>query len=576
MADIGVKTVREIGAGSIPKLSSPIDVGIVGVGLGTVQIITDLETKLSAGENDIDIFITDTAEDVLKVSANQTDYINTYTKNIDYNFTTPNKITWLNSLLQSPELEAVHGADGTNMDTTSVYEFKVTATGTPKTTGDAGETLGSNSITCKCTAITDSIILKWSKVQFATGYNIYLRINQTGSFLRIATIANPNTITYKLVTTPSAGSTEIPVQATAVRKPALNSSYYVTYSKLVYDTDIHVISSQSEAEQLFGYGSELSNMTQLALKTYNLSQVYACAVNSSKTDVTIDKFINAIDKLSNFKIQYICALTNSESVQSYAMVHAKNMSGIEEQNERFAVRSIVNTVHDVGTESTANTILYFLKSYNNEKRLIVPIPNRNQLVMTYYNEPDGTVTENKLVPNYMIACAYMFLIASQPDPATSTIGQQLYGFTYPVSSTSSYWIDSAVCDKIAKLGGTYIKNVNGIPIVYNDNTNDTSLIENWERSVLSGEDELVRRIRLFFVSYLGKKITVNNKILSSIYSHVNDLLVLAKTDEIISDYDTGSLEVKQNAINKTEVDVYFKYTPAYPLKQLIFKYTFSA
>ena len=82
MADIGIKTVREIGAGSTPKLSSPIDVGIVGVGLGTVQIITDLETKLSAGENDIDIFITDTAEDVLKVSANQTDYINTYTKNI--------------------------------------------------------------------------------------------------------------------------------------------------------------------------------------------------------------------------------------------------------------------------------------------------------------------------------------------------------------------------------------------------------------------------------------------------------------------------------------------------------------
>lgn len=575
MADIGVKTVRETGSGSTPKFSVPIDVGIVGVGLGTLQTIIDLETKLTVDENDVDIFITDSAEDVLRISANQNDYINTYTKNIDYSFTAPNKITWLNALLQIPELEVVYGTDGTNMDTTSIYEFKVTATGTIKASGDAGETVGSNSVTCKYKMDTNSIILKWSKVQFATGYNIYLRVNQTGNFLRIATVANPNTITYKLVTTPSAGSTEIPTQTTAVRKPAINNPYYVTYTKLTYDTDVHVISSQNEAEQLFGYGSELANMTQIALKYYKLSQVYVCAVNSSKTDVTIDKFITAIDKLSNFKLQYICALSSSDAVQAYATVHARNMSGIEEQNERFAVRSIVNTVNDIGTESTSNTILYYLKSYNNEKRLIVPIPNKNQLVMAYYIEPDGTITEDKLVPNYMVACAYMFLIATQADPATSTIGQQLYGFKYPVSSSAAYWIDSVVCDKIARLGGTYIKNVNGVPIVYNDNTNDTTLLENWERSVLSGEDELVRRIRSYFAPYVGKKITINSKIISVMYSHIYDILVDVKADEIISDFETGSLEVKQNELNKTEIDIYFKYDPAYPLKQLIFKYTFS-
>lgn len=561
MPNIGVITKRVNESGSLPFVSRTVKAAFCGISLGENDPVYNKVTQLSGSDGTIDTFTTDIVSSVLRVSPNSNDNINIYTPNIDYQFTSPNQLTWLNATVGVPELEGQYGSDGTGFSLSSI-KYRIVSTGTD------GETTGSNIVTLQNTGSTQSQKLYWTKVDFATGYNIYAQIDGTGDYLRVVAISNPNTVNYEFLNTPVQGVQTLPTTNSAHRRPATDSTYYVDYVKVTYDTDVHSFTSLSAVENKYGVGSEISNIAGWGFNYLGIDELYIGAVNSDSTSTTNDKYFIAIDKFSNQDVQYTGALKDSTAVSNYLVQKAKINSSDTEGKERFAVIHIPNDITELGDINTAGTIKYILNGYNNEKRALIVVPNGNQIYMDVYKNPDGTITENKLVPNYFLSVAYEMICATREDPATSTIGVQFPGFNF--GADGAPWVDSVVCDQIADLGGVYIYSKNGIPTVYDDNTNDSTITENQDRPVLSGEDELRRRLRGGTNQYIGRKITAG--LMNALYSTTSNIIKQAISDIIINNFTEGSLEVNQDATQKNTVNILFEYESIYTLKKLIFKY----
>jgi hypothetical protein len=559
---IRVITQRDPNSGSLPSFSRTVKAGFVGISGGANTLIQNAVTELTGSDGTVDTFTTNSVVSIQRVSPNPSDSINVYDEGLDYNFTSPDKITWLNNSLGVPELEGELGTDGTGWDTKSMG-YKICSTGTD------GTTLGSNIVILKSTSATQSHILNWTKVAFATGYELYRQTSGAGNWYRQAVIANPNTTTYEFILESADTTTQIPTVCSAHRRPATDSTYYVDYTKVTFDLDVKNFTSLNQVQRTHGIGSEITNMARIGFQQFGIDQMYIVATDGTGNQ----DFFDAVDKLSavDDRLEYIFALKDSTAVADYVVQHARVNSSDLTQKERFGVVHIPNNIIEVGNSTTAGTILYRLNSFNNEKRAIIVIPNGNVMYMNSYQETDGTETENKLIGNYFVAGAFAFAAVTADDVATSVINRTLPGFNFGSAGVS--WIDSVEKDKIEAAGGSYIYSKNGTPVIYNDNTNDTSSTENAERSCMSAEDEMRRRLREAHDQYKGRKIT--NGLFQALYSTTTSVMNLMVGDTLINSFNEGSLEIAQDDNVKTRVNIVFSYGEVYSMKELVFKYSFD-
>jgi hypothetical protein len=562
LASIEIKTERVENQGSQPNFTRPQLVGIVGISLGSNTPVSDVPTNLTVADGTSDTLTGYTVRSLDKVALSANDTVNIFTKDVDYTLVAPNVIKWLNTPMTAPELEgSVVSTGGTGLGTTSV-NYKITVLDQ-----NSEESLGSNLVTLSGAGATASHKLDWVKVPFATGYKIY---DTTAGGL-ITTITNPNTVSYTRVdNTFSAGT--VPASNKARRVPktgtGTDSTYYASFVSVTYDYDVNSFTSVNQVEQAHGTGSDLTNTAMIGFQDMKVSEMYICAVDGT----TNSAFQNAIDKFANLEdIQYIVALKDSTTVQLYTANHAKTYSNDANKKERFAVVNISNGVTSVGTPSTPDTIRYWLAYFGNDKRTIVPVPNGNKIYRNIWQETDGSVTDNKLVPNHFLSAGIAFRATMVPKVSESIAYQFVDGFNF--GATGAPWNDSVEQEKITSEGGMYIISSTGRPRVYNDNTNDPSTTENFQRSVLTAEDELRRRLRASVEPYIGNIIT--DGLVGAIWRKTRDVLQLMVQEGLIKSFNENEIVVEQDALVKTQVNISFAYGALYPLLRVIFKYSFN-
>lgn len=555
---IRVITRRGQEIGSLSSFLRPVKVAYVGRSRGKEIEVRNHEVERSSlSDSDIDTFTTDEVRKVNRVSLNPDDNINVFIPDTDYKFNEPNEIEWLNNLLGVPELEGeVITTGGSGLGTTA-YNYKIVALGTD------GTTAASTAVTLQGSGASASHKLMWNKIPFATGYILY----DSTANARVAIISNPNTTQF-IRTDNTATAATIPTVTTAKRKPEDDSEYYVDYNKVEYDYTVKNYTSLNQVQTDHGSGSDLTNMARIVFQYFRVPEMYLIAVDGTNNQAYID----AIDKLSAIDdVQYVTALKDSDVVSNYVATHAFNNSKDTEEKERFGIVQIPSSISNVGNETTAGTVRYVLAQFNKNKRVIIPVPNGNKVYMNTYQEEDGSFTDNKEVGNYFISGAICAAAVVAEDVATSIIGVTIPGFNY--GPNGAPWNDSVEKDKIRSSGGMYILNKNGSLVIYNDDTNDTSTTENNKRSVLSAEDELRRRLRASHSQYLGRKIT--RGLLNAIYQTTTAVAKQMVADILINSFNEGSLEVIQDEISKTRVNVKFRYGAIYPLEELVFTYSFD-
>lgn len=575
---IKIVTKRGNEIGSLPSFSKSVNVAFVGESYGEIIYVTPRELgtqnamtyddSTTLGSIAFSIWLSNqnfTNFDIDAIYTDPYDTYNTFVKGLDWTYDSDNqKILFTDNPVPPPELEGEELTTGGSGLNTVGHYYKIVAYGND---GTSTTSALSSALYIPSSSNTGARHkLSWNKVQHADGYIIY----DSTANKRLVIIANQNTTTWTRTSGSGGTSVTLPSTVTAFRKPASAGSVdlYFDYHYSSFNYDVTNFTSLNQVQKKHGIGSPLTNMSRIAFQHYGVPEVYLVAVDGT----TNQKYIDAIDKLqNNERIQYVTALKSSDTVLNYVVEHATNVSSDIEQKERFGVINIPNTITSVGDESTPNTILYKLASYLGNKRAIVVVPNGNSIYMNTYQEADGTFTDNKLVPNYYVAGAIASLCVVADDVATSIMGKPLNGFNYGVNGPP--WIDSVEQSKIESAGGLYIKSKNGTPVVYNDNTNDTSITENAERSVLSAEDEMRRRLRSSHDQYLGRKITQG--LVEAIYSTTSSVLKNMVAEILINGFNVQSLEVKQDDTIKTRVNVVFSYTPIYPLKELIFTYSFD-
>ena len=552
---VKITTKRGNESGSLPSFARSVKIAFVGQTLGEASAVDNLGSVLTDSTT-TSSFSTDAVKEITKVSPNENDNINIYKQDLDYQFVEASEeIEWLNNSLGVPELEGSEiTTGGTGLGTTT-HSYVIVATGVDGTTAQ------SNTISVTGTEGTSSHKLDWNKIDFATGYIIYDATANT----RITVIASPNTTTYTREDITSVPAT-IPSVNTAVRRPAYDSTYFVDYVKVEYDYTVNNLTSLNQAQTAHGVGSELTNMARIAFQQFRVPEIYTVAVDGTNNA----DYMAAIDKLSTVDdINYVTVLRDSTVLTDYVVTHCEQNSRDDQQKERFGVVHVPANVTEVGDDDTEGTVRYRIASFLGNKRAIICVPNGNNTYMNTYQETDGSYTDNKLVPNYFIAGAVGCACVVADDVATSIIGRELPGFGF--GPDGAPWVDAVEKNKIELSGGTYISSLNRRMVVYNDNTNDTSITENNERCIVSAEDEMKRRLRAAHRQYLGRKITTG--LVNAIYSTTSQVIKNMVAETLLESFNEGSLEVKSDAVIKTKVLVSYLWSPAYPLKELQFVYT---
>lgn len=559
MSGIKITATRGSTLGSLPNIVTPVKIAFVGQSNGADLYKRNIEMN-SANWNDASTYartqdiIKDTTTEtevraISKVALDIDDDVNVFRQGYDYVLTAPNLIEWQDKAIGSAWLTASTGTGGTYGDGT--YNFRVYARGMDGT--NYGAT--SNTVTVITDSSTaNSVTLQWDKVEFATGYAISSSSDGTNyHFVEIITSGSTletTLLTDATVTTPSFGS--------ALRKP--DGTYYVDYKTVEYNYSVDSFTSLREVLLNHGLGSDLTNMARIAFNNYGIDEIYLCATDGTNASAYTD----AIDKVSNLEnIQYVVALTDIDNVHNYNVNQARINSRDDVMKERYAIVSKVNTV------TTQATLITWVESFNSEKRAICVVPNGNKIYMDSWQEANGDMTDNKAVSNSFLAGALGCAIVSAPNVATSVINTTVNGFNFGAVAPS--WVDNVEKNKFLNAGATYVMVKKGRPVFYNDNTNDISMTENFERSVASAEDEIRRRLRESGERYIGKPII--DSLLASIYSSTSDVLGGATRDSIIRGF--RNIEVTQDTITPTRVNVTFIYSPIYPLLEIVFNYGFD-
>lgn len=557
---IKITTERVQEQSSLPNVSRPRVAGFVGVSLGGNLSVVNYPMNLAVSDGTTDTFTGLTLRKINKVAQNINDSVNVWNQGTDYSFTTPNSLIWLNNPMTPPDLEGSLSTGGTGLDTTGInYAISVL---------DQNSEESTLSNTIRLVGISGSShVLNWTKVPFASGYKVY----DTTANALITTITNPNTVTYNRTTNAKSNVT-LPVTNKARRVPKTgtgsDSTYFTDFTQIVFNYNPTSFTTLGDVENSHGSGSDITNMARIGFKSANVSEMYICA-----TDGTVNSsFLSAIDKLANIEdITDVFALKDSTTVENYVVQHAVTYSSTENKKERFGWFSPSNSLTSVGDNNTAGTIRYRLNQIGGEKRAVIPVVNGNIIYADTWQSTDGTFTDNVLVPNHFLAGAVAFQSTALPDTASSLVLQFVNGFNF--GSAGAPWNDSVEENKIEGSGGLYVFSANGRFKIYNDNTNSNASTEDHQRSVLTAEDDLRKRLRGNTEQYIGRKIT--DGLIQAVWRTTRDTLSVMVRDVLIRSFNEGDISVEQDKNVPTRINVFFKYVPIYPLLQLSFKYSFD-
>lgn len=565
---VQIVATREQGTGgSLPGKVSLVRPAFVGLSRGKETLISD-DTKnfdsIDDGANTHFFHVpgAGTAYKVLRISPTVGDSAYIYESGKDYRFEAPNKIIWTDTPIPSPELSVAVATTGGSLTAgTATYAMSFLDIA-------AGETLVGNSVAVNLTGSTNKLTFSFGAqpAHLVTGGKLYRTI---GATITAKDVTVEEVAEGKVTLTSSSGfaPATLPVTANAFVKPSVDgATYYITYTYPVFDYEPKAYDNIGDVEKDHGLGSDITNAARVALSLIECPEVYLCAV----VDDTLNSYQTAINKLDNKDVQYLTALKDSVSLGKYVVNRANYSSADLKQRERFGVVCPPDSYTSLGDDSTSGTIINWLLSYNKNPRAILPVFNGNALYAEgWWQYTSGLFADSFKVPNYIVAAAYAALCCTTEDVATSITNVILPGFNF--GPTGGPWADDLAKAKVDAAGGAYIEDNAGNALIYHDITNDTTMIENQERSIRAAEDEMRKRLREGHSEFKGKKLITNRK--AAIYQKTVDILSLMVRDSLINSFKDPS--VQQDSITKTRINIRFKYQPVYPINEIFFIYSFD-
>ena len=566
---VRIITKRTGSAGSVVSPAATRKMAIVAATAGQETLVTEAVvgagTSGQTGSARIDQVAQSAIRRVVQVADVSAVTSEVYVKDVD--FTVDGKrINWSNApLLQPPDLntptfQAATGGVWAAGETGTSIQIKVTATAK-----DVGETTPSAIATYTLTGGANTFQISWGKVVFSGGYKIYMKT--TGAtFDLLATITTSTTVSY-VVTGSSTTATNPPSTNTCYKRPGTGDTYYAKYYYPSYTYTRELFTNYGDLQSRHGIGSDLSNAARLAFQDNGAPQVYAVGVSAD----TIAAYQAAIDQLASVSVQYITAMKSGSTIEQYLKAKSEYYSADDRGLERTGIVAAPSG-YTLGDTSTAGTILYWLNSMGNSKRMIAAVPNKCRYYVNTWQTTGGTLQTGPYeVAHYFYAAAVAGAICALADSATPLTNSQIYGFTWPASL--DLWVDADMEQLVEAGGGTYVGEESAQHIVYHGISCDTTSVEDQEISIIAAEDEMRTRLRAAMGGFRGKdrKITVSR--LNAIAARTQDVLGYMVKNELIVDF--GTIQVTQDENDATKIYIRFNYGPMYPMNQLVFEYSFS-
>ena len=403
-------------------------------------------------------------------------------------------------------------------------------------------------------ATPQSVFLRWTLVRGATGYKIY-RGASSGTYTTPSLLAT--------VVGAATSFEDANIALTTGAPPATNTALFIPYNTP------HLYFSMSELRGNHGSSSMLGKASVVADRL-NISRVLAVSVNYTTVDAATGDpaklaaklvvYRAALAALEAYECRVVVCLEPDPTITAIAKAHAITMHSIEPKMYRTVVAASALT-DTIGDSVTAATISTNIKSLSNEL-LIMVAPNIATL--TYLADDGSVVTEAQ--DGSMNAMFAACLKASMADEAEQITNKSATVFddyaTHYKQSEIEYLIQSGACVFTQDSTGQQ-KCIKGI-------TTDITTVENNEWSIVQSDFRVGTEVVAATLFAVGRKI--NQQLLDTVTDKVG-VVLLGLAGTIITSF--SGLEVNQDKLNPTWIDVKFAYKPMYSANVVMFSWSYD-
>lgn len=581
---LGVFAVEDPTLGTAVVAGYDTTIAVIGKTFGEVATVADEAVERGDSPDLDDTLLHNTITRISKVSDIQGG-VAAYTRDVDYRLVTAEKIEWLGTVVAAPAglVGSAQTVTPTLPNTGLVagdYEYVVTAIRKIDTSpATYGETVVSSLVAVTVgggVPATNATRLTWTSSSGAEGYRVYRKLATDPNFTDKLISEIPGGASNYFVDDGYATATGTPPGVNnAYNRPADGVTYYVTYVATLFNYFVPTtFFSLTELIKKHSLGSDLAIAGSMILGGSGVGQGASKVMCVAVPDTTEASFLTALTALENENVDIVVPLVGDPAIQLDVANHVVAMTDPITAKRRIAfLGSAKNT--PIGDPDTVGSTVWAARRLELDDDDAVP---QGQLIV-YVGEngcnydvqlPNGVLLPTDL-DGWFLAVAVAGRVASLPDPAYPVTFKQLQG----INSLAQNFTPNER-DFLDSNGLLTCFDDNGVIKAYHGRTIDLLTVEHGEISIVRTKHTLEKRLTTRFASFVGAKIT--SMFLKSIETGTDQELGIALKDELVSDYDKGSIEATQQTgvgADPRRIDVTFKATPIYPANQIVFKFGFN-
>lgn len=319
------------------------------------------------------------------------------------------------------------------------------------------------------------------------------------------------------------------------------------------DTNTGAILSPISFAAQFAFGNGARNLVLVACQTSSGTTTTRTFIQDAYTLLAPVENVNLVVVLP-------CGLTGTQGSPGDIINLAQDLSSFVDQQE---ITNGIFTVGLIGYESTETVNPDYIASSTLDDRVVEAWPNQ----MSFYN---GFTNTTQTLSGYYLAAAYAGILAANPvqQGLTKQFVQGFSGIPPFIFNTMSNTYKNQL--SAAGVAVTEITR-NGALQVRHGVTTDPSSVYTREISLVRAQDYMVLSCldTLEGAALIGTPITENT--IPTITGLVNGVLNSLVNSGVIAGF--SNVNVTQQTLNPTVIEIQFEYKPSYPLNYITFVFS---
>ena len=354
-----------------------------------------------------------------------------------------------------------------------------------------------------------------------------------------------------------------------VNKPVDGATYYVTYTYTRPTSDYKYKEFNDFSVFTDDMGSP-SATNLISLLTFIGVKINLCPYWSTvqvQSPYSYTDYINAIELTKYRDVQDIIVLSDDPDIQLYVKNFCEERSLPQNKKRRiFWTGSSTGTLPgDLNTAGTIAGDAATLKS----KRAIVVSPSRAK---ASYDDAVTKLEVTVEVSGSFIAGVLAMYRSTILDPAAPLLRKQIQGLEFYDEDFDTYFGDFNM-DKMGTAGVCVLQPVLGIPTVRDDLTTDQSDVTTKDINIVTASDYVDRVVEERMDSrFIGQKIIDRTQYLADVKNYLIRIIRLLKSEEVISSFDIGDVNVSIDANAPTDILMAYSWLPIYTNKRIFGSY----